>query len=360
MLSVEGEWLDQVVFLGTGTSSQVPAMHCITDGSQGRTSCATCADALLPGSPNRRRCTSVVAVGRYPPTSPTRATILIDCGKSFYESAILQFPKYGLREIDAVLLTHAHADAILGLDDLRSWTLGGCLQDYVDVYLTQECMETVQNTFPYLVDSSFVTGGGDVGALRWHIIDAHTPFTAGPAHVPVTPLKVEHGFMGADRRPFECLGFRLDSMSYVSDCHAIPQTTLDKMQGSALLVLDALKMTRHASHYSIPQAITRVLELAEQDRPPTLAIFTDVAHTVEHRTTEAQLQQLVKDLRTYRATLADPPPEWWRAVWNPDANERQGRIATTKPVKPKGDAPLSPYVPAMHFAIDGLSVSLRR
>ena len=155
--TVKSTWLDKVIFLGTGTSSQVPAIHCVT-GS--RRHCITCTDAMKPGSKNRRFCTSLVAIGSEPGRPDTSSTILIDCGKSFYESALRYFPSNGLSKIDAVLLTHPHADAVLGLDDLRSWTMNGCIQDYVDIYLTQECMQTVGQMFPYLVDTSRATGGG--------------------------------------------------------------------------------------------------------------------------------------------------------------------------------------------------------
>ena len=84
---------------------------------------------MKPGSKNRRFCTSLVAIGSEPGRPDTSSTILIDCGKSFYESALRYFPSNGLSKIDAVLLTHPHADAVLGLDDLRSWTMNGCIQD---------------------------------------------------------------------------------------------------------------------------------------------------------------------------------------------------------------------------------------
>lgn len=93
------------------------------------------------------------------------------------------------------------------------------VQPYVDVYLTQETMNTVENMFPYLVDRRKATGGGGVGALRWHIINPSEPFTIkrGSARVQVTPLPVLHGFV--DRtKPFECVGFRIEELSYISDC----------------------------------------------------------------------------------------------------------------------------------------------
>lgn len=300
-----------------------------------------------------------MAVGAPRDAPDQKSTILIDCGKSFYTSALEVFPRYGLRRIDAVLLTHGHADAMLGLDDLRSWTMHGCIQDHVDVYLTQECMQTVQGAFPYLVDTSKVTGGGDVGTLRWHIIDAETPFKVGRYQVPVTPLKVEHGFVGPERRPFECLGFRIDSLSYVSDCHAIPPSTFDRMVGSQAVVLDALNMYRHPSHFSIPQAITTILELASRADPPVLALFVDMAHRVEYHATEAQIQQLVQGLRAFRATLpATPQDGWWTKAWDANANESQTALTLRPGVSDalSDQAPESRGVPAMHLGVDGMCV----
>lgn len=353
--ALQGDWLEEVIFLGTGTSAQVPSIHCVTDPN---TECKTCPDAMKPGSPNRRGCTSAVVVGAPRDAPDQKSTILIDCGKSFYTSTLKTFPKYGLRRIDAVLLTHGHADAILGLDDLRGWTMHGCIQDYVDVYLTQECMNTVQRSFPYLVDTKFVTGGGDVGTLRWHIIDAAKPFEAGRHRVPVTPLRVEHGFIGPERRPFECLGFRIDSLSYVSDCHAIPPATLDLMAGSQLLVLDALNMYRHPSHFSIPQAITTVLELSMRAHPPQLALFVDMTHRVEYHATEQQLQELLTRLRAFRSSLPGPVDSaWWVKAWDADANEAQAFLALRPDVRtmPESGPPCS-EVPSMHLAVDRLRV----
>lgn len=96
--------------------------------------------------------------------------ILIDCGKSFYESSTQWYATYGLRTLDAVILTHDHADAVMGLDDLRQWTLGGIIQSHVDIYLSQRTMNVVSSVFPYLVDTSKASGGGDVAGLKFHVI----------------------------------------------------------------------------------------------------------------------------------------------------------------------------------------------
>lgn len=101
-----------------------------------------------------------------------------------------------MRKIDAVLLTHAHADgqyvsvyptlilltfrvATNGLDDLRSWTLKGIIQDYIDIYLDLNTFNEIKRAFPYLVSKGFATGGGDVPDFRWHIVEANAPFSIG-------------------------------------------------------------------------------------------------------------------------------------------------------------------------------------
>lgn len=219
-------WLSRVLYLGTGTSAQVPAIHCLlpsptTPRRPGPAepepiACAACSHAVeVPGSKNRRGCTSVALIGGgRPQADEPEELLLIDCGPTFYPSALTHFRPHSLpRRISGVLLTHGHADAVLGLDNLRAWTMGG-LQSCVDVYLTKETMKVVEGAFPYLVDRSKATGGGGVGALRWKVIDGVTPFRVG--EVEVTPLPVLHGF--ADGGSFGCLGFRVDGFSYVSDC----------------------------------------------------------------------------------------------------------------------------------------------
>lgn len=68
------------------------------------------------------------------------------------------FPRYGIRELDAVILTHGHADACYGMDALRQWTLGGAVQKHIDIFLSSETMDTIATTFPFLVDARNATG----------------------------------------------------------------------------------------------------------------------------------------------------------------------------------------------------------
>ncbi|CCF50863.1 hypothetical protein NDA11_000691 [Ustilago hordei] len=377
-------WIDKVLFLGTGTSGQVPAIHCVTKPDFGN--CAACKDATLnPTGKNRRGCTSAAVVGRHPQDTQD-STILIDCGKTFYSNAVVHFPRNGLRAIRAVLLTHAHADAILGLDDLRAWTMGGVIQRQVDIYLTQECMAVVEGMFPYLVDRSKSTGGGDVPTLRWNIISKDEPFvipsSEGRREIQVQPLPVLHGYVGRTS-PFWCLGFRIDSFSYISDCHEIPSSTLDLMRGSQAIVMDALKMDRHLSHFSFSQALSF---FASFSPPPALGLLTDFTHRIEHYATQelvdtwrngmlaAQVngQVAVESLPVNgnkagsrgsnkdRASMGEGGGQrWWTDVWDEQENEFNMTLRLKHvydPVDKESIRAVSHYIPPVKLSWDGLVV----
>lgn len=115
-------------------------------------------------------------------------TVVIDAGKNFQAAALEWFPKYQLRRIDALLITHAHADAMNGLDDLRGWTLRSAIQDHIDVYVSQDTFTEVQRSFPYLVAKEFASGGGDVPEFKWHIISDSVSFEIGNTGIHITPF----------------------------------------------------------------------------------------------------------------------------------------------------------------------------
>lgn len=383
---VASKRVKRFVFLGTGTSGQVPAIGCLLPGpsssknNRSNEACRACQDAIVPGSKNRRGCCSLAVVVGDDESRAKRGNgeglILIDCGPTFYASAISYFACNGLRRIDALLLTHAHADAILGLDNLRAWTMGGDIQTHVDIYCTQTCFETVEATFPYLVQAGKATGGGAVGALRFHIIDAHKPFTlplaanTASSSIEVTPLPMFHGpHGGPNGAPFECLGFRIDSLSYLSDTHAVPATTSQLVAGSEVVIIDALNPYRHASHFSLQQALSFILSLpsslsnhpsssseglpsraltAGSSPMPKLALLTDLTHNLEHHSTERELRRWNKELqrrchhqaravakpssaidaRREAGTKAKPKSgegggaRWWSDLWDEDESER--------------------------------------
>jgi phosphoribosyl 1,2-cyclic phosphodiesterase len=236
--------------------------------------CKVCATALEPVSSNgkavkfgknKRRNTSVLI--RYAHTDGRRRSVLIDCGKSFYESAINWFLEYDLKEIDAVLLTHGHADAMMGLDDLRMWTAGKNhrIQESVNLYLDRETMKVVETTYPYLVDQKQATGSGEVGALNFHVLeDPHQEFTLFD-ELKIQPFQVQHGFY-SNQEPYYALGFRIGQLSYVSDCSHLNERAIDIMKGSNFVVMDALKDVPHTSHFSFEQSIEAIHQVCSKGK----------------------------------------------------------------------------------------------
>ncbi|CEL52305.1 Putative hydrolase C777,06c OS=Schizosaccharomyces pombe (strain 972 / ATCC 24843) GN=SPCC777.06c PE=4 SV=1 [Rhizoctonia solani AG-1 IB] len=179
----------EFIFHGTGTSSSVPNIACITAEP---VTCETCGSTLTPkGWKNKRRNTGGIL--RILGENQTSKVIVIDVGKTFLSAAYDLFPRYGLRQIDAVILTHPHADAVNGLDDLRGWTLNKSIQSHIDVYVSAFTFKEVQKSFPYLVAKEFATGGGDIPEFRWHIIKENEPFRVDGVDFDITPIVVHHG-----------------------------------------------------------------------------------------------------------------------------------------------------------------------
>jgi hypothetical protein len=138
-----------ILFTGTGCSSTLPLVRCAIDGNGG---CA-CAVALRNGrgDPNWRG--NVGAVLRFVGADGTAQHVQIDVGKSWREAAVRWFPTHGIRRIDGVLLTHEHADASLGLDDLRSLQMKSALgtaSSVIPVFADLRSLKKIRAAFPYL------------------------------------------------------------------------------------------------------------------------------------------------------------------------------------------------------------------
>ncbi|GAA5898286.1 MBL fold metallo-hydrolase [Sporobolomyces salmoneus] len=294
-----------LLLLGTGTSSSLPSIGCLTNPVSG---CWCCRSTLLKDDPkyateyrkNERRNISGMLRIPTPPqpgTGRTERTVLIDCGKSFFSGALEWWPKKGLREIDAVLLTHAHADAILGLDDLRGWTLRGHIQPSIPIYCTQETYDGVSQAFPYLTNTGKATGGGDIPALEWRVIDPVAPFDL--FGIQVVPLPVEHGkFFTTPPKPFLCSGFLFNrQICYLSDVSSVPSSVYrtlshyvdlptspsvtgvkenglesnghgeEEGEGEGkkpklqVLIVDCLRLEEFTSHYGLGKAVETIRKL---------------------------------------------------------------------------------------------------
>ncbi|KAL6996319.1 hypothetical protein U1Q18_006453 [Sarracenia purpurea var. burkii] len=262
----------EIVFLGTGTSEGIPRVSCLTNTEK---KCPVCSKAAKPGNKNRRRNTSILI--RHPRSSGI-CNILIDAGKFFYHSALRWFPTYGIRTLDAVIITHSHADAIGGLDDLRDWTNN--VQPYIPIYVTRRDFEVMTKTHYYLVDSSVIIPGAAVSDLEFNIIHEE-PFLVHD--LKFTPLPVWHG------SGYRSLGFRFGNICYISDASEIPEETYPLLKDCEILILDALRPDRSSStHFGLPRAVDEVRKIQ-----PKRTLFTGMMHLMDHEKVNEDLIKLM-------------------------------------------------------------------
>ncbi|XP_043720625.1 putative hydrolase C777.06c [Telopea speciosissima] len=261
----------EIIFLGTGTSEGIPRVSCLTDPVK---KCGVCFKATEPGNKNRRLNTSILI--RHSKASGTR-NILIDAGKFFYHSALQWFPTYGIRTIDAVVITHSHADAIGGLDDLRDWTNN--VQSNIPIFVALRDFEVMKKTHYYLVDTSVIIPGAAVSELQFNIIHEE-PFIVHDLQV--TPLPVWHG------RGYRSLGFRFGNICYISDASEIPEETYRLLKDCEILILDALRPDRSsATHFGLPKALEEVRKIR-----PKRTLFTGMMHLMDHDKVTEYLDKL--------------------------------------------------------------------
>ncbi|GAA5996966.1 hypothetical protein JCM5350_007681 [Sporobolomyces pararoseus] len=313
---------------GSGGSAAVPVISCVTDPLN---ACACCRDAMPGGSgdksKNKRGNTGGIL--RIPQIGGGEAIVLIDCGKTFREQAIRWFPQAGLRRIDALILTHHHADATGGLDDLRAWTNKAVIERTIPIYCSRVTYQFVAESSPYLVDKNNSSGGGSVPSFEWHIMPEDQDWEI--CGVDITPLPVHHGvyFNKAGRPPLICLGFLFDSsLLYMSDVNYIPEEiwsllsrklSLPSQTGSysskslprlQALIIDTMGLRAGPSHFGLPQAI----ETARRSGARR-TYFTDISHQHSHASYLAFSLAFEKHSHSLEAKKLgldkeDPPPLW--------------------------------------------------
>jgi len=259
----------ELVFLGTGTSHGVPMIAC---------DCAVCRSA----DPRDRRNRASVGI-----RTPDGRVILIDTAPELRLSAVA----FGIERADAILFTHAHADHIMGLDDVRRFNdvLGAALPCYGQ----PATLRRLREVFDY-AEKPYAAAGADRPSLRLEPIDAAREICG----VEVVPVPLRHGTA-------EVLGFRIGGLAYCTDCSAIPAGSWDLLAGLDLLVLDALRHRPHPTHFNLAGALDVVRRLG-----PRRALLTHITHELPHAATDAGLPKgvgLAYDGLVARAPLAKKP-----------------------------------------------------
>lgn len=226
-------------FLGTGTSHGVPVVAC---------TCRVCAST---DPRDKRHRSSVVVEG------DGGELVLIDAGPEFRLQAI----RSGMSRLDAILITHAHADHVHGLDDVRPLTHGR----HVPVYASSDDVAELRERFAY----AFRHGqeGGGKPRLELRQID-ETGADIGGLHA--QPVPILHG----DRAVF---GYRIGRFAYLTDCSEVPRQSLGLLRGLDLLVVDALRNRPHPTHFSLDEAFALARELN-----PARLLVTHICHDLSH------------------------------------------------------------------------------
>lgn len=195
----------------------------------------------------------------------------IDAGPDFR----YQLLREKITKLDAILITHCHKDHIAGLDDVRSFNY--IYQKAMDIYALPRDIEAIRREFSYAFAEVRYRGVPDFHTLPI----GHDPFRVGGMEV--VPLPALHMKM-------EVLGFRMGDFSYLTDTNYIPGETLARMAGSKVVVLNALRLKPHPSHFSLGEAV-KILEFLRPER----AYITHISHLLGfHEEVEKTLPAFIR------------------------------------------------------------------
>ncbi|MFP5041498.1 MBL fold metallo-hydrolase [Parasediminibacterium sp. JCM 36343] len=224
-----------ITFLGTGTSSGVPMIGC---------DCAVCTSH----NPEDKRLRSSILI-----KSPT-TTLVIDTTPDFR----YQMLRINNKHLDAVLFTHPHKDHIAGLDDVRPYNY--FQHTSIHVYANAITEENLRREFYYAFSDTKLEGLPDIVL---HTIDL-SPFSIGD--IDIIPILVWH-------KKMPVYGYRIGNFTYITDANRIDDVEKEKIKGTTILVINALRKKKHQSHFTLEEAGAIVTELGIPE-----TYFTHISH----------------------------------------------------------------------------------
>ncbi|MES2591151.1 MAG: MBL fold metallo-hydrolase [Bacteroidota bacterium] len=225
----------QITFLGTGTSQGVPLIAC------------TCKVCQSNDSNDKRLRTSILIEEK-------GKTFIIDTGPDFRQ----QMLRENVKNLDAVIFTHEHKDHTAGFDDIRAFNFIN--RKKMDVYASDRVQQAIRREFAYIF-SDFKYPG--IPEINLHLLENKLTVIDG---VEILPIEVMH-------YKLPVFGFRINDFTYITDANDISDSEKEKIKGTKVLVLNALRREPHISHFTLDQAIELVKELK-----PEKAYFTHISH----------------------------------------------------------------------------------
>ena len=227
----------KITFLGSGTSGGVPMIAC---------SCEVCTS---PDKKDKRLRSSILV-------QSNTTTLVVDTTPDFR----YQMLRANVKDLDAVIFTHPHKDHIAGLDDVRAYNF--FTKKHMEIYANELTERALRREFNYAFAENKYPG---LPKLNINTITTE-PFTVGD--IPIIPIVVYHLNMPV-------LGFRFGKFTYITDANRIDENEREKIKGSEVIVLNALRNEKHISHFSLNEAAALVKEL---DIPT--AYFTHMSHQI--------------------------------------------------------------------------------
>ncbi len=239
----------KITFLGSGTSSGVPMIGC---------DCEVCTS---PDKKDKRLRSSILV-------QSANTTLVVDTGPDFRYQMLRQ----KIKHLDAVVFTHPHKDHLAGLDDVKAFNFLN--KKPMDVYADSLTEEALRRDFYYAFSDTKYPG---IPELNLNTITLE-PFLVGD--IPIVPILVWHMKMPV-------MGFRFGPFTYITDANRIEEAEKEKIRGSEVVVLNALRKTKHISHFTLDEATAMAKEL----KIP-VAYFTHISHQLGlHKEIESALPE---------------------------------------------------------------------
>jgi phosphoribosyl 1,2-cyclic phosphate phosphodiesterase len=172
--------------------------------------------------------------------------LLVDTTTDLRQQAL----RYGIARIDAVIYTHAHADHIFGIDELRSFNFIN--RSVIPLYASDGCATDLERIFSYALQPAEPYEGGAVPQISLSRLKPYIPLVLAGSEI--VPLPLEHGRT-------EVFGYRIKNFAYLTDCSAIPEGSRKHLQNLDVLILDGLRHRPHSTHFTLEGAVREIERL---------------------------------------------------------------------------------------------------